>query len=81
MDYKKQIKEILLEELVMEEEELEKGIDARISDYIDSLETIETAMLLEKELDITIPDSLIDRWVTIRDIITTVEEICLQKAT
>lgn len=79
MDYKKQIKEILLEELVMEEEELEKCIDARISDYIDSLETIETAMILEKELDIVIPDSLIDRWVTIRDIITTVEEICSTK--
>lgn len=68
------IKEIIVEQLGVEESEITS--DASFIDDLgaDSLDTVELVMALEEEFDIEIPDEAAEKIRTIRDVINYLNE-------
>jgi len=62
-----QVYEIINECTNLDKEDL--PIDSKINDFIDSLEIIEISVQIERVLNCNIPDSEIEEWITIQDII------------
>ena len=47
----------------------------KVKDIIDSLDRIEVAIDLERIMNVNIPDETVESWVTIKDIVDTIEKI------
>ena len=48
--------------------------ESKVSDSLDSLEIIDTAVQIERVLNCNIPDSEIETWVTVQDIINSFQK-------
>ena len=46
-----------------------------VKDIIDSLDRVEVAIDLERIMNVNIPDETVESWVTIKDIVDTIEKI------
>ena len=49
--------------------------ETKIKENIDSIEILEITMELERKLSIKISNDLVDEWITISDIINTIEDL------
>ena len=47
----------------------------KVEDIIDSLDRIDVAIDLERIMNVNIPDETVECWITIKDIVDTIEKI------
>ena len=69
MDYYERVVQIIAEELDVDPEEL--SMDTHITDDLDadSLDAMEVILKIEEEIDVEIPDDLVQRIQTISDVV------------
>ena len=62
-------------------EYFDRGISEEdvLKNNFDSLEVVEFGMNLEKALSISIPDSTIEKWKTVKDVVDYIEQLELTK--
>ncbi len=73
-DIEKRVKEIIVDKLTVDENEVTPAAEFSKDLGADSLDTVELIMEFEKEFDITIPDAEAEKISTVGDAISYIEE-------
>ncbi len=73
-DIEKRVKEIIVDKLTVDENEVTPNAEFSKDLGADSLDTVELIMEFEKEFDITIPDAEAEKISTVGDAIKYIEE-------
>ena len=73
-DIEKRVKEIIVDKLTVDENEVTPTAEFSKDLGADSLDTVELIMEFEKEFDITIPDAEAEKISTVGDAISYIEE-------
>ena len=73
-DIDKRVKEIIVDKLTVDENEVTPAAEFSKDLGADSLDTVELIMEFEKEFDITIPDADAEKISTVGDAISYIEE-------
>ena len=73
-DIEKRVKEIIVDKLTVDENEVTPAAEFSKDLGADSLDTVELIMEFEKEFDITIPDADAEKISTVGDAISYIEE-------
>lgn len=73
-DIEKRVKEIIVDKLTVDDNELTPTAEFSKDLGADSLDTVELIMEFEKEFDITIPDAEAEKISTVGDAISYIEE-------
>ena len=73
-DIEKRVKEIIVDKLTVDENEVTPTAEFNKDLGADSLDTVELIMEFEKEFDITIPDAEAEKISTVGDAISYIEE-------
>ncbi len=73
-DIEKRVKEIIVDKLTVDENEVTPTAEFSEDLGADSLDTVELIMEFEKEFDITIPDAEAEKISTVGDAISYIEE-------
>ncbi len=73
-DIEKRVKEIIVDKLTVDENEVTPAAEFSKDLGADSLDTVELIMEFEKEFDITIPDADAEKISTVGDAINYIEE-------
>ena len=73
-DIEKRVKEIIVEKITVDENEVTPTAEFSKDLGADSLDTVELIMEFEKEFDITIPDAEAEKISTVGDAISYIEE-------
>lgn len=73
-DIEKRVKEIIVDKLTVDENEVTPTAEFSKDLGSDSLDTVELIMEFEKEFDITIPDAEAEKISTVGDAISYIEE-------
>ena len=73
-DIEKRVKEIIVDKLTVDENEVTSTAEFSKDLGADSLDTVELIMEFEKEFDITIPDADAEKISTVGDAISYIEE-------
>ena len=73
-DIEKRVKEIIVDKLTVDENEVTPTAEFSKDLGADSLDTLELIMEFEKEFDITIPDAEAEKISTVGDAISYIEE-------
>lgn len=73
-DIEKRVKEIIVDKLTVDENEVTSTAEFSKDLGADSLDTVELIMEFEKEFDITIPDAEAEKISTVGDAISYIEE-------
>ncbi len=73
-DIEKRVKEIIVDKLTVDENEVTPTAEFSKDLGADSLDTVELIMEFEKEFDITIPDADAEKISTVGDAISYIEE-------
>lgn len=74
MALEQRVKEIILEQLGVEEDEVTPGASFIDDLGADSLDTVELVMAFEEEFDIEIPDDEAEKIVTVKDAINYIKQ-------
>lgn len=79
METREKVIEMMLRFSEKRKEEIREEDDLYNDLGFDSLDTVELMMDIEKELDIYVDEKYTDKWMTVKDVLDTIEFLMLKK--
>lgn len=79
METREKVIDLITKLSFKEKEEIKEEDDLYNDLEFDSLDTVELMMDIEKELDIYINEEYTDKWMTVKDVLDTIEFLMLKK--